>query len=376
MKIVDQFELYRSKQFFSAFPSLVTSDEGRTFVAFRRAPDHRWLLGDIAEEDFNSVDHVHFRSHVAFGELDAQGRLQAEPEILPVHAEAADQDGNLFISKSGRMFQYSFRWYPVTKEIVDKLLENGFAPYGEEYLGAGYIFHSSYIRFSDDLGESWSVPFELPRDPLSRAPVWAEISEGPALRGRMTELENGDLLLATYCGGINGVPHDGTHIIRSSDSGKNWAYTDYSFTDDEVPLQEPTLAAWPEGKTTIFHRTAKNDDKLIIAQGDAHGENWGELQTLDVVGHPYDALVLPDGRLFLVYGYRHEPMGVRARLVSKGGDIAGAEEFVIRDDSLSRDTGYPSATLLPDGRILVAYYIPDNRGIRGIDASIIELPKE
>lgn len=66
-------------------------------------------------------------------------------------------------------------------------------------------------------------------------------------------------------------------------------------------------------------------------------------------------------------------MGSRARIIAPGQDFADAEEFIIRDDSPSRDTGYPSATLLPGGQILIAYYIPDERGIRGIEATLVEI---
>jgi len=374
-KVISHHTLYRSKRFFSAFPSVVTTKNGKVFLAFRRAPDHRWLVGDIAEEDFNSVDHVHFRSHIAFAELGDDLKPVTEPSILPVHAEAGDQDGNLYITKSGRLFQYSFRWYPVTKEIVDKLKETGCNTYGGEHLGAGYIYHSSYVRYSDDEGATWSEPFDLPRDPLLGKAPWPEISGSSALKGRMIELENGDLLLASYIGGLKGSEYDGTRILKSVDQGVTWQFTDQYFLRDDGSLQEPTLASWPDNKITIFHRTTNNDDKLIIATATlgSGGEKFGPLKSVDVTGHPYDALVLPDGRLFLVYGYRHQPMGVRARLVKVGQEIADADEIIIRDDSQSRDTGYPSATLLADGRILVAYYIPDERGIRGIDASIVEI---
>jgi len=375
-KVVSHHTLYRSRRFFAAFPSVVTTEAGKTLLAFRRAPDHRWLLGDIAEDDFNSVDHVHFRSHVAFVELGDDLLPVGEPSILPVHAEAGDQDGNLFISKSGRLFQYSFRWYPVTKEFSDKLTATGHKPYGADYLGAGYIYHSSYVRFSDDEGLTWSRPFELERDPLVAPSRWPEITGSAALKGRMVELDNGEMLLAAYLRGLNGSKFDCSRILRSCDGGETWQVTDQYFIREDGSLQEPTLALWPENKVTIFHRTTNNDDKLIIAQSDADGKAFGALETIDVIGHPYDALVLPDGRLFLVYGYRHEPMGVRARLVNVGQDIADAPEIIIRDDSRSRDTGYPSATLLDNGRILVAYYIPDEQGIRGIEASIIKIDQD
>jgi len=371
--VISHHVLYRSKQFFSAFPSLVTTKNGDILLAFRRAPDHRWLLGDIADEDFNSVDHVHFRSHVAFARLAPNLEIQDEPEILPVHAEAGDQDGNLFFSNSGRLFQYSFRWYPVTAEIRDKLKELGIGTYGGDYLGAGFITHSCYVRYSDDEGQTWSKPFEFGHDPLVKPVQWDEIPTPASVRGRMIELENGELLLATYRSGFEGDRHDLVRLFRSSDQGISWQREQDYLSREDGALQEPTLAHWPKGRVTMFNRTTYNDDKLIIAEAGPDGRDFGPLKTLNITGHPYDALVLPDGRLFLVYGYRHKPMGVRARLVEAGQQPDEAEELIIRDDSRSRDTGYPSATLMADGRILVAYYIADEKGIRGIEASIVEI---
>ena len=139
---------------------------------------------------------------------------------------------------------------------------------------------------------------------------------------------------------------------------------------DGVYLQEPSMVAWPEGQLTVFHRTKDNNDKLVVSNG-ADIESLSKPETVDVTGHPYDPLILPDGRLLLVYGYRHEPMGVRARVVSSLEELASAPEIIIRDDSPSRDTGYPSATQLSDGRILIAYYIADKQGIRGIEGTIL-----
>lgn len=371
--ISEPIELYRSKRFFSAFPAVVATPSGDVLLAFRRAPDHRWLLGDVADEDFNSVDHVHFRSHVAFMRLGPDLTPVAEPEILPVHAEAGDQDGNLFLSSTGRLFQYSFRWYPITIEVKDKLKENGISVTSSEFYGAGYIFHSSYVRTSDDEGQSWSKPYEVPADPLVTNHRWPEITGTGAFKGRMVECDSGDLLLAGYHWSIPDHKGSVTRLFRSSDGGESWDYQPHIIACEGIGLQEPTLAKWPRDKITAFHRTSNNDDKLVIATSHDDGYTFDDPETVDITGHPYDALVLPDGRLFLVYGYRHEPMGVRARLVEEGQALADADEIIIRDDSPSRDTGYPSATVLQDGRILVIYYISDKHGIRGIEGSIIEV---
>lgn len=372
-KIHDPVVLYRSKRFFSAFPSVVACPNGDVLLAFRRAPDHRWLLGEIAEEDFNSVDHVHFRSHIAFQRFGPDLKAMAEPIILPVHAEAGDQDGNLYLSSSGRLFQYSFRWYPITIEVRDQLKEQNIDVLSSEHYGAGYIFHSSYVRYSDDFGKSWSEPFDIPADPLVKKKQWPEIVGSGAFKGRMIECDNGDLLVAGYHWGLEGEKNAVTRFFRSRDNGASWDYEDGYISAGDIGLQEPTLVRWPEGKITAFHRTSGNEDKLVIAQSEDGGTSFGEAETIDIIGHPYDALALPDGRLFLTYGYRHDPMGVRARLVDVGQKLADAEEIILRDDCPCRDVGYPSATLLENGCILVAYYFTDPKGIRGIEASVIEI---
>ncbi|MEO2048833.1 MAG: hypothetical protein ABGX16_19930 [Pirellulales bacterium] len=67
-------------------------------------------------------------------------------------------------------------------------------------------------------------------------------------------------------------------------------------------------------------------------------------------------LQLSDGRVLLVYGYRHQPYGIRARVLNaECTDVATASEMVLRDDGGSSDLGYPWATRTADGHVLVVY---------------------
>jgi hypothetical protein len=90
-------------------------------------------------------------------------------------------------------------------------------------------------------------------------------------------------------------------------------------------------------------------------------------------GHPHDPLRLRDGRFLLVYGYRHPPYGIRARLYDPDRERPeDAPEIVVRDDAAGPDVGYPSAVELADGRVLVAYYFVDPDGIRHVAGSVLE----
>ncbi len=364
--------LYRSERFFSAFPSVVTLPSGDVLLAFRRAPDHRWLFGEPVEDQLNAVDHVHFRSHVAQRRFTSALEPIGDAQSLPTHPEAGDQDANLFVHSSGRLLQQGFLWYPVTIETANRLKEEGRQVLMSEHYGAGYVFWGGYVRTSNDEGATWSDYIELP---LNEA---GDVAGGPyaygsvAVRGRMAERDDGTLVFAGYTAGPRGDSKQRTRFFKSLDRGDSWQMTPDVLLDDSMNLQEPAMVAWPNNNLTVFHRTTDNEDRLVISTGPAL-DRMSEPTSVDVVGHPYDPLILPDGRLFLVYGYRHKPMGVRARIVSSLDELATAPEIIIRDDSPSRDTGYPSATLLSDGRILVAYYIADNKGIRGIEGTILNV---
>lgn len=374
LRILSHQVLYRDERFYSAFPSVLAMPSGDVLLAFRRAPDHRWMLGDAADDERDSMDHIHFRSHIALKRYDAGVQELGEVESLPTHPEAGDQDANLFLTSSGRLLQYGFLWYPVIREIVDKLqAANTVQLLVQDHLGAGYLYWGSYVRHSDDEGRTWSAHHVLPHDPLrktSRLKYWPESAP---IRGRMIERGDGSLLISAYFGSVPGQELSVVRFFESDDNGESWTAPDRMIAMPGVSLAEPALAQWPAGKVTVFNRTGLNEDRLVIATSTDEGRSFGPPETVEVKGHPYDPLVLPDGRLLLVYGYRHEPMGVRARIVEPGQDIAAAEEFVIRDDSPSRDTGYPSATILPGGQILIAYYISDERGLRGIEGTLVEI---
>jgi len=373
LEIVTHKTLYRHDRFFSAFPSLARLADGTILLAFRRAPDHRWMLGEPVKEDFNSVDHLHFRSHIAMVPLSSDLAATAPARTLPVHAEAADQDANLFVTRTGRLIQYGFLWYPVTAEVTAKLGDIGEPLRGNTHIGIGFQFWGGYTRYSDDGGVSWSDHAALPTDDTFPPPRFGAMPGGPAVRGTMIQLEDGARLFAAYGWGQQGFKEEAVRLYRSHDDGAGWELDDQIIGLDGINLVEPALARWPEGRITIFCRTGNNDDFLVTSEGAGSGLSFSRPQSRSVKGHPYYPLVLPDGRLFLCYGYRHDPMGIRARLVEPGQSLDQAEELVIRDDSPSKDTGYPSAIPLGDGRILLAYYIADERGIRGIEGTLLAL---
>lgn len=97
-----------------------------------------------------------------------------------------------------------------------------------------------------------------------------------------------------------------------------------------------------------------------------------------MVGHPCDVLSIGNALLLLVYGYRHPPYGVRARLWTPdrglpGETDASGAEIILRADGRVPDLGYPWATRLDRDHVLVVYYFCDVEGVRHIAATRLRI---
>lgn len=128
-----------------------------------------------------------------------------------------------------------------------------------------------------------------------------------------------------------------------------------------------------DGRLWCFLRSFRDDDATLLIWSDDEGYSWSEPKVTEIIGHPLDPVPLADGRVLLVYGYRHPPFGVRARLWDAQDTTLAGEELVLRDDGRNADLGYPWGVQLDTGEVLVAYYFHNAQGQRFIAASTIEL---
>ena len=101
-------------------------------------------------------------------------------------------------------------------------------------------------------------------------------------------------------------------------------------------------------------------------------------------GNPGDLIKLSDGRILCTYGYRRDPMGVRACLSGDDGRSWDIEhEVIIRDDGGTvcslwsppraeggADVGYPISLERSDGLVLTVYYITLKDGITHSAATV------
>ncbi len=368
--------IYKDERFYSAFPSAITLADGSVLLVFRRAPEPRWLLGPDAPAPLRGwVSHVHERSHHAMIRLDATSlKPTGDAVALPMNPLAADQDSSLLLTRQGRILLGSFSWYGFPPPFVDYVRPHVFGLHGgPQRDGEYFAFFGGFVRASDDGGRTWSDHDYLPPMPEAGDFIPGKRPRfGGAIRGRAVE-SGGEILLPVYAS-KNVAARSAAHCYVSADQGNTWEYRACVAMDaaNKVHMHEPAFHRCPSGKIVCFIRCEALDDHLVTAESADNGRSWSPWKKQDVIGHPYNPLALPDGSVLLVYGYRHKPFGIRARVLDpECADFSGPE-IVLRDDGAGFDLGYPWATRLLDGRVLVTYYISVADGIRHIAGTLLE----
>ncbi len=373
MKRIEHHRIYGDPRFNAAFPSVVRLSDDRLLLAFRRARDSRAFHGQKGIDLGSFVTHLDPRSHLALMDLDGHGRPIGEPRIAPICPEAADQDPNLLVLDDTRVLLASFAWNPI---CAGDLSLPGFGVRGPEGVGRLHAYWFALwgcnIRLSDDRGVTFSTPTYLPEGP--KRSVGERGAFGGATRGRLAKQGN-TIYWATYAAPNSDGLGRHPQIYVSEDAGRSfsWRASIVPHTQLDCRFAESALHLASSGRLWCFLRSSRKDDATVVCWSDDQGQTWSEPRVTELVGHPVDPVPLADGRVLLVYGYRHPPYGIRARLWDgQNTDLAG-EELIVRDDGRSGDLGYPWGTQLADGSVLVTYYFHDKSGLRSIEASRIHL---
>lgn len=246
-------------------------------------------------------------------------------------------------------------------------------------LGTVSAVAGNYVSFSHDDGISWETPrlmdIENHRYSITREPV--------------VELSDGTLLLSMY----ESTPFktESSFVVRSWDGGETWRDASSLASDAAgecsqicgVNYNESALLKLSENKLLAIIRSDEsyytNEGKDFITVGgvgelrcafsDNSGLSWSPLQSTGVFGQPASLALLPDGKIFMSYGRRRKPYAICYRISNDLGRSWG-DEYVIRDNILVWDFGYPSTTIANEA-VHVAYYIPDEKGVRHIELSTI-----
>lgn len=155
-------------------------------------------------------------------------------------------------------------------------------------------------------------------------------------------------------------------FFKSDDNGKSWQWVSHisnaeghtAFTGghNETALFQTGPSNW----IAVARRWKAGAAMDLFASKD-EGVTWTlERQLTDEQQHPGHITSLANGDLLLTYGNRKEgEFGVAAKFSKDKGET-WSKEFILIDDLLSRDCGYPSSVQLEDGNILTAFYADGN----------------
>ena len=359
---VRDFIIYHDARFHSAFPSVVRTRKGELIVAFRRAPDRR-IFGE------QGTSHVDPNSYLVKVTSKDALRWDEDPTLVYAHPFGGSQDPCLLQLRDGTLLCTSYGWAFVDGAVVDDMKPPVFEN------RKGVVFLGGYVLRSRDGGETWDGPVYPPH-------IGPEINNNalgdplPAYnRGALCEGRSGVLywVVAASDAGPPGRKTS-THLLMSHDKGRTWEYSAPVAVDDSASFNEASIYETPKGDIVAFLRTAGLDDQACIARSTDGGTTFGPWERMGFQGHPLQAVRLPDSRVLLVYGYRHKPYGIRARILNpECSDYASAPEIIIRDDGASTDLGYPWAVVLDKKHVLVAYYFHTESRRQHIAGTILEI---
>lgn len=362
LRKIKDIVIYQSDKFYSAFPSIVRRPSGELIVAFRRAPERR-ALGEKGSSHTDPNSYL-----VLVRSRDGGKTWSQEPELIYANPFGGSQDPCMVQLRNGTFVCTSYGWALVQPDVASQL--------DDSLRHGNFAFMGGYLLQSKDAGRTWRGPFYPP-------PVGADNTETvfrkavPAYnRGAMCQGKDDRLYWVVAANTGTKPRRTENHLLISTDEGETWKYSCPVATDPRVTFNEASLYETPKGDLVAFIRTANFDDHTVIARSTDGGRSFQPWQDAGFQGHPHYALGLPDKRVLLVYGYRHQPFGIRARVLNpECTDFATASEIILRDDGGNGDLGYPWATMISKKRALVVYYFNRGDGLRHIAGTVLEVAR-
>ncbi len=148
--------------------------------------------------------------------------------------------------------------------------------------------------------------------------------------------------------------------VRSLDEGKTWQRLGTVPLPDNCSgsqVHEPHVLELANGDLLGAIRTHSDGQpfRITITRSADGGRTWTKPVDCGANGSPPHLLRHSSGAIVMVYGYRMEPFGQRAKISYDEG-VTWSEEIILRDDGLCNDLGYPASIELPGGEIISIYY--------------------
>lgn len=358
LRKVKDIVIYKDTIFYPAFPSLARNAKGEIILAFRRSPDRKVTMG------YKGRYHTDPNSYLVTLRSNNGELWTKDPELLYAHPFGGSQDPCLLTLNDGTILCTSFCWTFIQPEAYARLKQ----PFRAN--ADGGILLGGYVVRSEDDGGTWLGPVYPP----SISQYYNALGQPVTAfnRAGLCEGKDGQVFWAVT-GNYLDKPNE-AHLLASEDKGITWKHLSIIAKDEKISFGEISIYETPLGDLVAFMRTAKNNDHSCIARSTDGGKSFSEWEDMCFQGHPMHTLRLSDNRVLLVYGYRHKPYGIRAKVLNpECTDFKTAPEIIIRNDGGNQDLGYPWSIQLDDNRILVVYYFHYKNDTRFIGGTILEI---
>lgn len=245
------------------------------------------------------------------------------------------------------------------------------------------------LNLSRDGGETWGPTVQVPLDGMaSMTGVQSTLvrPDGRCLLFMFSvEKDNSNRRPLVYGSYNDGREfHFMSYIVPKRDP---WGHADGDYTDPSVAFIGhrwfyPRGYMLPNGRILCTVRCQRDPTGVMWSEvyySDDGGETWDFLSRINDFGAPCNLVIMPDGRIVCIYGYRLMPAGIRATVSEDSGKTWGPE-IIVRNDGGSWDLGYPNSWYAGDGMVGTLYYfnskddkVQANGGVRHVQRSIFSI---
>lgn len=309
-----------------AFPGVAKLPDGTLAAVFREGQAHVCPYGRICIV-YSKDGGANWSAPIAISDTASDER---DPSIQTL------ADGRVLVTHGGwnswMAYQDTKNQFPGASAYIKAVGEKNFG-------GCRYLF-------SDDGGMTFSAPIKVPAFAPHGPVVFPDGSFGQPSLGN----DNGKRQVYFWHGSADAKDWKRIGLVGESSRDRG-----------DGSYEEPHTAILADGTlVTAIRVPPPGDGYMRISRSSDGGKTWSEPVKTPVRGFPQHLLPLKDGRLLATYGYRYEPMGVRA-CVSKDGGLTWDmdNEIIIRNNGRNGDIGYPVAIELDNGEVFCVYYFTD-----------------
>jgi len=303
----------------------------------------------------NGALHTRFATRVVASHIDPRGghlSLASRDEGQtwqpingdPVHATWPDASGHITIPAAN-----GWRYAPAEQReaIEARGVEVRNVPDGSVAYAEGCV-----ARRSVDGGVTWTqTPIDTP--PKALVMNFHDVASVP-------RWDENTIMRAVYGRPVPNVRFYEVWLLRTEDNGSTWEWiTMASDPEGLVGLGETSLVQAGNGDLIAMMRAepVREHPHLHLTRSRDAGRTWSPPVNTGISGHPPHLLQLSGGELLCTYGYRLDPMGIRA-VVSRDCGHTWSDPIVLRDDGYGKggNLGYPITVQLDDGSLFTLYY--------------------